>query len=78
MHFSGNNRAMEYTKVARGKKGGTSGEDAKIRRGKGGFSALQMHVVVTAICTHARTLCEILLISYSFLFFACRAIVPAR
>lgn len=32
--------------------------------------SVQMHRVVTAVCTHARTRCGILLISYSFLLFA--------
>jgi len=60
-HFSGSNRATGYMKVAWKKRWkGTWGESAKTRggkddrqgRGEGAFS-VQMHEVVTAICTHA-------------------------
>lgn len=88
--FPGNNRATGYTKTCSGKKGGTSGEGAKTRRGgkddrqgrgeKGLFS-VQMRGAVTAvrtrIHTHARTH-GILLISYSFLLFAPRSSRSSR
>lgn len=78
MHFSGSNRATRLYESCSGKKSGTSGEGAKTRRGgkddrqgraKGLFS-IQMHVCDGGLCTHARTLRGILLISYSFLLFS--------
>lgn len=80
-HFSGSNRATEYTKVARRKKAEHQGKVRKhdevektIDRAEAKeLFSVQMHRVVTAICTHARTRCGILLISYSFLLFAPRS-----